>query len=160
MGRCMEKKTLYIVLGVVGGFLLLCCGCGGVGGFLAWRGIKSAADTIADQSKRLNDLKDISLAAHKHYDVKKRMPANAEDLRPHLDDPKVADRIKSGEIEVVWNASFPLQPAGTTNVIYAWETKKGSDGRWLVVDMAGFASTLSDAEYQNKPKAAKSKAGQ
>jgi hypothetical protein len=153
----MEKKTVFIVLGIVGGFLVLCCGCGGVGGFLAWRAVKSGVDTIADQSKRLTDLKDISLAAHKHYDVKKRMPANAEELRPHLEDPKVADRIKSGEIEVVWSASFPLQPAGTNNVIYAWETKKASDGRWLVVDMAGFASIISDGEFQSKPKAMKAK---
>jgi hypothetical protein len=142
-------------LGVVGGFLLLCCG--GVGGFLAWRAGKSAVD----QTKRLTDLTDIAIAAQKHYDFKKKLPANVEDLRPHLADPKVVDRIKSGEIEVVWNAlPFNSQTLGTSNVIYAWVTKKGSDGRWLVVDMQGSATTISDSEFQKRPKAAMSKAAE
>jgi hypothetical protein len=151
----VDKKTLYIILGAVGGVLLLCCGCGGIGGFFALRGIRSAADLQV----RLNDLREVSMAAHSHYDAKKAMPASADDLRPFLSPgSKAADRIKSGEIEVVWNAlPYPQQTQGTANVIYAWETKKGSDGRWLVVDMSGFAEIISDANFQAKPKAEKAK---
>jgi hypothetical protein len=148
----MQNKTIFIILGVIGGTLVLCGCCGVVGFFLAVPKIREAAE----RTNRLNDLKQVSLQAQNFYDANKRMPANAEDLRMYLENGPVFTRLKAGEIEVVWKAEGPTnQPKGSSAVLYAWYARPEANGTRLAVFMDGTAKILTEAEFQNTPKAAK-----
>jgi hypothetical protein len=152
----METKTILIILGIVGGVLLLGCGCAGVGMFFVVGRLRDAAE----RQQRQNDLKEVGLAMHQHYDGLRRMPANVEDFQPYLLlSPAVMDRLRKGEIVVVLNALPMLeQQAGTNNVLYAWDTKPVSGGMRVVAFMDGSTRVVTEAEFQNLPKAATSKA--
>ena len=150
----MQKKTLFIVLGLVVGGLGL-CGCCGVGGFFfALPRIREAAE----RQQSATDLRQISVAMLNFYDVNKRMPAKAEDLDRFLEGGPVMQRLRKGEIEVVWNA-LPAhqQPGGRGNVVYAWDTKVFSGGVRNVLYMDGVVEAISESEFQQKAKAQTSK---
>jgi hypothetical protein len=146
----MEKKTLIIIGSIVGGVAVLGLCCCGVGGFFAYTKIRDAGDRVT----RLNDLREIAMAMHSFHDANKgRMPATADDLRPFLSKPTVAERIKSGEIAVVWNAASLNEQPNWSNMIYCWETKPANNGNRLVAYVDGMGAQLTEAEFQSTPKA-------
>jgi hypothetical protein len=159
----MQKNTILIIVGVVGGFLVLCAGCSGITIFAVARVLQSGAENTLkkekenkDRRERLDYLKEVGMALHIHNDARQRPPANLEEMLPYVTDPRVKERLKSGEIEVVWGAKRIMdQPGGSSNVIYAWDTKAAADGKRLVLFMDMSTRELSESEFQNKPKAAK-----
>jgi hypothetical protein len=154
----MEKKTLIIIGSIVAGVLVLGTCCCGVGIFFAITKIRDAAQDVADRQQRLNDLKQITLAMHNCHDEKKRMPASVDDLAPYLLTGSAVNRLRSGDIDVVWNAlPPPKQLSGTSTVIYAWDTKPSAKGLRLVCYMDGFADAITESEFQSKPKALSTK---
>jgi hypothetical protein len=152
----METKTIVIIVGAIGGVLLLGCACAGVGVFFMIQKVRDAAE----REQRANDLKQVALAMHSHYDITKRMPATVEDFQTQLQvSPQVMNRLRQGEIVVVLDALPPTQQtAGTSNVLYAWDTKPAPGGVRLVAYMDGSTRILTESEFQNAPKAATSKA--
>ena len=148
------SKNAWIILGVVAGVGLLSCACCGIGGFFfAIPKIREAAD----RTKRLNELKIVGLAIASFQDANKRGPANLDELGPQLRlfSPEVEQRIRKGEIVVVWNAGgFIEQPQGGSQVLIAWESKPEPNGSRLVVYMDSHAEILTEQEFQQKPKAA------
>jgi hypothetical protein len=121
-----------------------------VGGFFfALPRIRGAAE----RQQSANDLKQVSLAMHSFYDVNKKMPARAEDFGRFLDSGAVMDRLRKGEIEVVWNALPPHQQPGGRGVVYAWDTKVFAGGVRNVVYMDGLVEAITESEFQQKPKA-------
>jgi hypothetical protein len=153
----MQNKTIFIIIGVVAGCFFLGAICCVAGIFLAVPKLRDAAD----RAQRKNDLKQVVQAMHNYHSQHNKMPTNANDLQPFLLGSPVSDRLRRGEIEVVWNAArLTEQSNGTSNVIYAWDTKPAGNGSRLVVMMDGMALELTEAEFQTKPKAAKVKTGQ
>ena len=149
----MEQKNLFIVLGIAAVCLVLCAG---LGGFMVYRVVKPEID----RDQRQQDLQEIADAMQDHDSAMGRTPANLAELQGHLTDPGVADRIRKGEIQVVWRAARDVdQPGGASSVIYAWETNPNSDGKRMVVFMDGTAQEISESEFQAIPKAAALKAG-
>jgi hypothetical protein len=148
----MQTKTIFIILGVVGVCLILCVGCGGIAFFFGIGRVRDAAD----RQQRMNDLKQVVLAAHSFHNMNRRMPANANELQGSFLPPgSASNRLRSGEIEMVWNAlPFGQQPQGTSGVIYAWDTKPAGNGMRLVGFMDGMADQISESDFLNKPKAA------
>jgi len=146
----MEKKTLFIILGVVGGVLLFGCACAGVGMIFVVGRVRQA-----DRDVRLNDLKEVALAMHNYHEAFRRTPANIEDFQPFLQlSSRVMDRLRKGEIVVVLDAlPLPNQTGGTANVIYAWDTRPAAGDVRLVAFMDGSTRALTEAEFQNTPKA-------
>lgn len=147
----MQTKTILIILGVFALCLLMCAGCAVGGIFYGIGRVREAAD----RTKRMNDLREVAMAAHSFHDAHKRMPGNLEDLRPYLFGGAAASRVAGGEIEVVWNAlPFKDQPLGTSTVVYAWETKPLSSGDRLVAFMDGSTRMMTESEFQAAAKAA------
>ena len=148
----MQKKTLWIILGAIGGGVVLCGGCCGVGALIAVPKIRAAADRTVS----VNQLKAVVLAMHAHFDVHKRMPASVAELQPHLQDsPEVLDRIRKREIEVVWGAlPFNAQPGGSSSVIIAWDTKIFTGNMHNAAFMDGVVQALDEATFLKTPKAA------
>jgi prepilin-type processing-associated H-X9-DG protein len=142
----MQKKTLWIILGVVGGGGVLCAGCCGVGAFFAVPRIRDAAA----RTQSATDLKIVALAMMNYLDTNKRWPAKVEDLQPFLIDAGTArDRVQKREIEVVWGAAGNMPQPG---VVIAWDTRKFGDGR-NVAFMDGHVEFVTEAEFQKMPKA-------
>jgi hypothetical protein len=150
----MEKRNLLILVGAVGVCLMLFLVCGGIGAFFFFRAIKDEIDR--DDSEQ--DLAEIASAMEDHLQQKGRTPANLAELQAHLTEPHIAERIRKGEIQVVWSALRAAdQPRGGGSVIYAWEAKAGSNGRRMVVFMDAMTRELSESEFQNTQKAMTSK---
>jgi hypothetical protein len=143
------NKTVWIILAVVGVLLVFSCLACGVGVvFFVVPGLRNAAD----RQVRLNDLKEVALAVHACMDDKKRGPANADELATYLR-AQVVERVRKGEIEVVWNAARQMeQKEGTSNVLIAWDTRTDG-GQRLVVFLDGFTRIMQEAEFASKPKA-------
>jgi hypothetical protein len=149
----MEQKNLFIVLGIAGVCLVLCAG---LGGFMVYRVVKPEIDRENSQQ----DLEEIATAMQDHDNMAGRPPANLAELQGHLNDSAIVERIRMGEIQVVWRAASAIdQPGGASSVIYAWETNPNSNGKRMVVFMDGMARELDDAEFHSTPKAATSKVG-
>jgi hypothetical protein len=150
-----SNKTLWIVLGAIGGVLVLgCLVCAGAGYFI-YSGVSTSVREQADRQKRLNDLRQVAMAVQSYQDQNRRGPSKVDELAPYLEgnDSPVVARIRSGDIEVVWNAaSHTQQTDGTSNVIIAWDTK-ASGTRRLVAFMDGMARDLSAEQFQSTPKA-------
>jgi prepilin-type processing-associated H-X9-DG protein len=146
----MQKKTLWIILGVGGGGLVVCAGCCGVGALIAVPRIREAAE----RTKSANDLKQVALAMQNYFDANKgRWPARVEELQPMLMGAgDVLQRVQKREIDVVWGAVGRPQP----NIIIAWDTKKFGDGR-NVAFMDGSVQFMTEAEFSKAPKAPTSK---
>jgi hypothetical protein len=159
----MQKNTILIIVGVVGGLVVLCAGCGGITIFAVARVFQSGAENTLkkekdnkDRQERLNHLKEVGIGLHLHNDGRQRPPANLEEMLPYVDDARVKERLKGGEIEVVWGAKrITDQPGGSSNVIYAWDIKPAADGKRLVLFMDMMTRELSESAFQNTPKAAK-----
>jgi serine/threonine protein kinase len=152
-----KRSKVWMWTGVSAGvlFLMLSLCCLGFIGYYN----STLSNLRANRTQRLDDLKQVALAAQNYSSSFGNMPTNLDNLKGYLGDKEgsspVINRIRKGEIEVVWKALPPLQQtAGTTNVIYAWDTKATSNGKRLVVFMDGFADEISEAEFQAKPKAA------
>jgi hypothetical protein len=145
-----KKTTLWIILGVAGGVLLLgCVACGGVGVFLFVKGPSKVQEAV-----RENDLKLIGVAYLTHIDVKKQAPSDRLDLKPFLLSIKADKRIFDGEITVLWNTARPQeQPKGAGNVVLAWETGVNANTTRQVLFMDGRVQAMTDAEFQQAPKA-------
>jgi hypothetical protein len=142
----MQKKTLFIILGVLVGGLVVCGGCVGIGLLIAVPRIREAGE----RAQSANDLKMVVLAMQNHLDVHKRWPARAEDLQPFLIDAgTVNQRIEKREIEVVWGAVGTMAQPG---VIIAWDTKKIGDGR-NVAFMDGLVEFMTEADFSKATKA-------
>jgi hypothetical protein len=149
----MEQKTLFIVLGIAAVCLVLCAG---FGGFMVYRVVKPEIE----RDQRQQDFQEIADAMLDHDSATGRTPANLVELQAHLTDPSIADRIRMGQIQVVWSAARDFdQPGGASSVIYAWETNPSSAGKRMVVFMDGMAREISESEFQTTPKAATLKAG-
>ncbi len=144
-----SNKTLWIVLGTVGGFLLLgCCGIAGLIGLVV-----NAARESADQVTKANYLNELGIAIHNYHDQHQRMPANVDDILPFVD-PGFTERLRSGEIEVIWNAlSFNDEKRSPSNVIMAWFTTPTADGLRPVLFMDGSVGAITEIDFQKRPKA-------
>ena len=149
----MENKTILIILGIVGGVVVLLACCGVLGVALLVPAVQKVREA-ADRQQRLNELKQLGLAVHSFHDAKKKMPENVQDLSPYLAGSLVEDRIRRGEIEVVWGA-LPLkdQPEGTANVLLAWDNKVEPNGQRLALFLDSSARILTDDEFRRAPKA-------
>lgn len=142
----MQKKTLLIILGAVGGSVVLCGGCCGVAALIAVPRIRDAAA----KTQSANDMKAVGLAMHNYFDAHKRWPPNVDGIQSFLpmDATKLRDRLQKREIEAVWGAVGGPQPG----VVIAWDTQKFADGR-NVAFMDGSVQFVADAEFQKMPKA-------
>jgi len=117
-----------------------------------------ACNKIEDAKKRMqrgHDLKQVVLAAYSFRGDHHKMPANADDLQPYLKEyPDSMKGLKSGEIEVVWNARTPEDQIQKSNtLLYAWETTAIEDGMLIVAFIDGSVRSVSEAEFQSTPKA-------
>jgi hypothetical protein len=149
-----SNKTLWIVLGAVGAFLLLsCCGAAVLIGLLvpAVQKVREAAD----RTMKLNELSMVGIGIHTYYDANNhRMPADVNDIQAFVGNPAVVAHIRSGEIEVIWNAVGLLEEnRGTGNVIIAWNTVPTADGMRLVLFMDGAVAAITESDFQKRPKA-------
>src|SRR5208282_5139304 len=100
----------------------------------------------------MNELSQLGKGIHLFYDATKRMPAKLDDLLPNLS-PLTVQRVRNGEIEVMWNAvAFPEEDRGTSNVVMAWDTKPAANGERLVLFMDGAVQVMSEATFRNTPK--------
>src|SRR5690242_1247340 len=68
-----RKSNLGLILGIVGGVLVLFCGCGGFGLYYATKGVRGAADRLTSS----NNLKEIALATHNYNDRYTDFPNNS-----------------------------------------------------------------------------------
>jgi hypothetical protein len=154
-----NNKPWVTIGSVAAGFLALgCCACGGIGYFALMVMARVDHDKklheAGEQASRLRDLKEIALAMENCNSAFRRTPANLDELKPYFDGGTPEARIRKGEIEVVWNALPPdQQDAGSSNVLYAWETQPDAKGQRLVVFMDGSARQVSDDEFRSRPKA-------
>ena len=151
-----NQKT-WIILAVVAGALLASCACCipvGIGLLLpAVQKVREAAE----RTVRKTELSQVGVAIHSFHDSKKQMPANVDDLAPFLD-AKVAERIRKGEIMVIWNA-VPLKDEnrGLNNVTIAWDTQPVVLNQRLVLFMDASVQTITEDQFRTMPKAEVSK---
>jgi Superinfection immunity protein len=144
-----SNTTLLIILGVFAGMLVLGCPCG-IGLLVpAVQRVREAADRTA----RLNELSQIGKAIHSFHDTTKRMPAKLDDIQPSLN-AMTMQRLRNGEIEVIWNAvPLPEEDRGTSNVMMAWDTKPAGNGDRLVLFMDGSVQVINENAFHNAAKA-------
>jgi hypothetical protein len=124
----MEKKTVFIILGVVGG-LLLCCGATGiVGVFFGYKALKTSADKV----KRHNDLMQIGLAYHGFYDGNKRPPASVAELRQQPLSVDAVRKLEDGSIVFLYGVAPLEMSEGSTNTVLAYEKDVPTSGGYVV----------------------------
>jgi hypothetical protein len=154
------RSQPWVTVGsIIAGFVMigcLCCGAAGYVGLMVMARVdqKKKLEQGANQGTRLNDLKLIGVSLQNHRDSAGRGPANLGELKPFLDDNGVAERIRKGEIVVVWNAGPPdRQDAGPADVVAAWEAQPTDDGKRLVVFLDGSAGAINESDFARTPKA-------
>jgi hypothetical protein len=154
-----SSKPWVTVGSIIAGLCMLgCCFCG-AGGYvglmvLARIDQKNKQDPNVHQGRRLDALKSVALAMERFGDTHQRSPADLNELKPFLDDDVALDRIRKGDIAVVWNAELGrAQEAGSSNVLIAWETQPTSDGKRLVVFMDALARPINESDFLQTPKA-------
>jgi Protein of unknown function (DUF1559) len=74
--RPKKKSNLGLVLGIIGGIFLVCCGGGGVVAWLFWDRIASVA---GENIQNRNNLSEIGIAMHNHHDKINFFPNNTYD---------------------------------------------------------------------------------
>jgi hypothetical protein len=141
--------AIWIVLPVLAGLALLIACPWGIG--LLVPEVQKVREA-ADRTTHMNDLQQVGLAIYSYYDANKQMPANANDLKPLLSIVP-AQRLRDGEIEVIWNAApFADEDRGKSNVIVGWDTKPAANGERLVLFMDACVRTMSEDAFRNTPK--------
>ncbi|HYV36581.1 MAG TPA: hypothetical protein VE988_12790 [Gemmataceae bacterium] len=146
---------MWIIIGVLGGVLLLGGCCVGVPVAFFYFSVQKV-NVAKDRFERSFDLRQLGEAMHQFHGQNKRMPANLDDLKPFLAGSKVEDRVRNGEIEVVWNsASFNDEDRGTDKVIIAWDVQTVRNGERVVLFMNKSVQTITEEQFQNTPKARK-----
>jgi hypothetical protein len=154
-----DNKTSWVTIGSIGaGFLMIfCCLCG-AGGYIVGKGIllggaQRAEKEKAERQQMLNDLRSVATGVMRHTDATKRGPANVDELAPHAEDPPAIDRVRKGEIQVIWNASRKEDQPSGSNALVAWATQPANNGNRLVVNLDCIAKEVSEAEFQTMAKA-------
>jgi hypothetical protein len=153
-----SKQWVTVGSILTGLFMLGCCFCGAAGyvGLMVMARIdqKNKQDPNVHQGRRLDALKSVALGIERFGDTHLRTPADLNELKPFLEDDVALDRIRKGDIAVVWNAELGrVQEAGSSSVLIAWETQPTSDGKRLVVFMDALARPISESEFLKTPKA-------
>src|SRR5580704_17526176 len=91
-----SNSTLWIVLAIVGGVLVVSClGCGLIGALLV-PAVQKVRDA-AQRAERSNDMKQVALAIINFMDANKRGPSKVDDIIPYLGGGKVVARLRSGD---------------------------------------------------------------
>lgn len=99
---------------------------------------------------------ELKTAIQSFYYMNKRMPTNADDLKPFFNG-KVAKRIQGGAIAVDWNSlTVKDEIRDPRRVILAWETDRRGE-EMLVLFMDGAVEHINDNEFFAMPKAEENK---
>jgi hypothetical protein len=153
----MNKRVLIIV-GSIGGLCAFCCVLGG-GGIAALLILTNRTRAGVDQVQRINDLKAVALAIMDFEGDKRRGPNHIDELSPYLARlgdlaEKTEQRVRKGEIQVVWNAApGKQQPPGPDHEVLAWDNQLDEGRIRLVVFADGHTATLNEQEFRQLPKA-------
>jgi hypothetical protein len=126
----MQKKTLYIVLGV-GGFTLLLLCCGGVSLGVAVLVYRSAAD----KDKRGKELAAIGKAYLQYYDDFHKGPVSPGELKPYLKDmPEAHQRLTDGSVVFHYGVGVVdmVNSGGTADTVLAYEKDTPTRGGWIL----------------------------
>ncbi len=150
----MEKKTVFIILGIVGG-LLVCCGATGVVGvFFGFKAVQASAD----KTKRHNELKQIGLAYHFSCDVNRRPPASLADLRQQPLSASAVTKLEDGTIVFLYGVAPADMTDGSTNTVLAYEKDVPTSGGYVVFGDA-HVDWVTPERFGTLPKATPKKKG-
>jgi hypothetical protein len=135
---------------VVAGVLVVSCvlACGSI------TGVRQAAA----RAKATNDLKQIGLAYHNYFDLKKKGPANVTELQSIFSDPQekavIALAGPGGPYVVIWGANIieMSKTAGSSNTVLGYEATAPTSGG-LVLMGDGFVKQMTAAEFNAATKA-------
>jgi hypothetical protein len=146
-------NSTLLILGIVGGVLLLVCAGCGIGGFFIYKAAEEKVQEAAQRVERTNDLHQVGIAYHEYQGRNGRPPANVDELAVTLGSGKALQRIRSGEIEVIWNVNPARQFKGTSNVILAFYTRPEPNGDRIALYADGSTRLLTAPEFNSAARA-------
>jgi hypothetical protein len=155
-----NSKRWLAIGGIASGVLVSSCIVCGLIGYVAVKGFIKAGGLTkenekdkAEREKTLKDLKEVALAIIKCMDDKQRGPTNLDELDSVADDHAAVDRVRKGEINVIWDAAVLDDQPGRRKTVLAWAVQPAGDGQRLIARMDGNVQAVDDGEFQSLPKA-------
>jgi hypothetical protein len=117
-----------------------------------------ARAVAADDKPTVNEMKQIGLAYHNHFDANRKGPAKAEDLAPYFDKTnrdKMVGFLKSGQVVFIFNVGLLDMTDGTSNTVIAYVKEAPKEGGFVLYG-DGSVKTLKADEFKKailaKPK--------
>ena len=102
-----------------------------------------------------NDLRQIGVAYHNHFDATMRAPAKAKDLAPYFENSKrLLNFLESGQIVFPYNVRLTqiINTTGASKTVLAYEKNVPAKGGWVLLADAS-ARKMTAEEFKKAPKA-------